>query len=62
MAHKVKVTVKQKGGLFGTKTVYKEKTVTVDNKTYKEMREAERKKKLAEADREAWEDVFFWGD
>lgn len=37
---KVKEPVKVKG-LFGTKTVMKEKTIKVDRKTYKAMKQAE---------------------
>lgn len=53
---KIKVTepVKKKT-LFGTKTVMQEKTVKVDDKTYKAMKKAEQKRK----DRE-FEELAFW--
>lgn len=53
---KIKVTepVKKKT-LFGTKTVMQEKTIKVDDKTYKAMKKAEQKRK----DRE-FEELAFW--
>lgn len=54
---KVKVLepVKKKG-LFGTKTVMKEKTIKVDNKTYRAMKKA---KEDEEFDKFAfWAEVF----
>lgn len=53
---KIKVTepVKKKT-LFGNKTVMKEKTIKVDNKTYKAMKEEEQKKKDKEFD-----DLALW--
>ena len=35
----------QKKTLFGTKTVMKEQTIKVDDKTYKAMKKAEKKKR-----------------
>ena len=43
MNHKVKMMVPvEKRTLFGKKTVMQERTVTVDGKTYRKMKKAER--------------------
>lgn len=43
MPHKVKLLVPvEKRTLFGKKTVMQERTVTVDGKTYRKMKQAER--------------------
>ena len=43
MKHKVKLLVPvEKRTLFGKKTVMQERTVTVDGKTYRKMKKAER--------------------
>ena len=43
MNHKVKMMVPvEKRTLFGKKTVMQERTVTVDSKTYRKMKKAER--------------------
>ena len=44
-----------KKGLFGTKTVMKEKTIKVDNKTYKAMKKAEAKRK-----EQAFDELALW--
>ena len=57
---KIKVTepVKKKT-LFGTKTVMQEKTIKVDNKTYKAIKKAEQKKKERDFDELAfWVEAF----
>ena len=45
----------QKKSLFGTKTVLKEKTIKVDNKTYKAIKKEEQKRKDKEFD-----DIALW--
>ena len=43
MKHKVRALVQvEKYGLFGKKKVFEERTVTVDGKTYKKMKNAQR--------------------
>ena len=55
---KVSEPVKKKG-LFGTKTVMKEKTIKVDNKTYKAMKKAEKKREDKMMDEIAlWVEAF----
>ena len=49
----------QKKGLFGTKTIMKEKTVKVDNKTYKAIKKDEQKRKNKAMDELAlWVEAF----
>ncbi len=57
---KIKVTkpIKKKT-LFGAKTVLKEKTIRVDNKTYRAIKKAEQKKRDKEFDELAlWVEAF----
>ena len=57
---KIKVTepIKKKT-LFGTKTVMKEKTIKVDNKTYRAIKKAQQRKEEKEFDELAlWVETF----
>ena len=48
MKHKVKALVEvEKHGLFGKKKVYEQRTVTVDGKTYRKMKKAEREREFS---------------
>ena len=61
MKHKVKALVPvEKRGLFGTKTVYREKTVEVDGATYRKMKRAERERAFGIGEMMFYDAL--WGD
>ena len=59
MKHKVKVWVEtEKDGFFGKKKVKEEKTVWVDDRTYKEMRKKQREDDLFSIDEQNFYDMM----
>lgn len=61
MRHKIKALVPvEKRTLFGTKTVYKEKTVEVDGATYKKLKRAERDREFGIGEMMFYDEM--WGD
>ena len=61
MKHRVTVEVETKRRFLGIPyTVTEKKKVTVDGKTYRKMKQAERDRKLAEADEAAAAALVIW--
>ena len=59
MKHKVKVNVEtKKRGLFGSRTVMEQKTIEVDDRTYRKMQREERRRPLTAKDLMLYELIF----
>ena len=60
MMHKVKVKVPvKKWGFFGKKTVWETRIIKVDDKTYKEMKKAERNKPYTLEEMICYDDIIY---
>ena len=64
MKHKVKVQVPvEKRGLFGKKTVMEMRTIEVDSKTYKKMKQEAKNRPYSIEEMMLYDEIFDeWGD